>query len=73
MNAHAYLRNHPSPSQQEMEDQFGGNLCRCTGYRPILHAVRSFAHDYGSGADPIPPCARRSVHPAARAVGPSND
>lgn len=56
MNAHAFLRNHPCPSQQEMEDQFGGNLCRCTGYRPILHAMRSFAHDHDPGADPIPPC-----------------
>jgi xanthine dehydrogenase/oxidase len=56
MNAHAFLRNHPRPSQREMEDQFGGNLCRCTGYRPILHAMRSFAHDYDPGADPVPPC-----------------
>ena len=56
MNAHAFLRNHSRPSQQEMEDQFGGNLCRCTGYRPILHAMRSFAHDYDPSADPIPPC-----------------
>lgn len=56
MNAHAFLRNHPCPSQQEMEDQFGGNLCRCTGYRPILHAMRSFAQDYDPAADPIPPC-----------------
>lgn len=56
MNAHAFLRSHPCPSQQEMEDQFGGNLCRCTGYRPILHAMRSFAHDHDPSADLIPPC-----------------
>ena len=40
MNAHAFLRNHPGPTEQEIEDIFGGNLCRCTGYRPILHAMR---------------------------------
>jgi xanthine dehydrogenase/oxidase len=56
MNAHAYLRNRPSPSQQEMEDLFGGNLCRCTGYRPILHAMRTFARDYDPAADPSPHC-----------------
>ncbi len=45
MNAHATLRA-GQRTQQELEDQFGGNLCRCTGYRPILHAVRSFATDF---------------------------
>ncbi len=40
MTAHAFLQKRPSPSQQEIEDIFGGNLCRCTGYRPILHGFR---------------------------------
>jgi xanthine dehydrogenase/oxidase len=43
MTAYAYLREHERPSERDIEDLFAGNLCRCTGYRPILDAMRSFA------------------------------
>jgi xanthine dehydrogenase/oxidase len=56
MNAHAFLQQQPAPSQQEVEDIFGGNLCRCTGYRPILHAMRTFAHDYDAAKDQTQKC-----------------
>ncbi|XP_040609517.1 aldehyde oxidase 3 isoform X1 [Mesocricetus auratus] len=42
MSIYALLRNHPEPSLQQLTETFGGNLCRCTGYRPIVESVKSF-------------------------------
>eukprot|EP01018_Ginkgo_biloba_P033812 Gb_38127 [translate_table: standard] len=37
------LSNNPNPTSQEVEDQIDGNLCRCTGYRPIFDAFHTFS------------------------------
>lgn len=43
MSLYALLRNNEAPSTEEVEEAFDGNLCRCTGYRPILDAAQSFS------------------------------
>lgn len=42
MSLYALIRNNPSPNEHDVEDAFDGNLCRCTGYRPILDAAHTF-------------------------------
>ncbi|KAL6770287.1 XDH1 [Auxenochlorella protothecoides x Auxenochlorella symbiontica] len=44
MSMYALLRSKPEPpTEHEIEEALAGNLCRCTGYRPILDAFRAFA------------------------------
>ncbi len=49
----------PAPgavSDQEIMDALGGVLCRCTGYRKIVEAVReALGNAAGAGPDPGPP------------------
>ncbi|EMC95084.1 hypothetical protein BAUCODRAFT_577650 [Baudoinia panamericana UAMH 10762] len=49
MSLYALLRNNENPSEHEIEEAFDGNLCRCTGYRPILDAAQSFGATKGCG------------------------
>jgi aerobic-type carbon monoxide dehydrogenase small subunit (CoxS/CutS family) len=39
MMAKALLDQAPAPSRDEVESYFEGNICRCTGYLPIVDAV----------------------------------
>jgi aerobic carbon-monoxide dehydrogenase small subunit len=40
MTVTAFLRDHPTPSDQEIRRELAGHLCRCTGYQNIVRAVR---------------------------------
>jgi xanthine dehydrogenase/oxidase len=44
MSMYTLLRsNKQSPTEAQIEESLAGNLCRCTGYRPIVDAFRVFA------------------------------
>ncbi len=38
--AQGLLESNPNPSDREIREAIGGNLCRCTGYQQIVEAVR---------------------------------
>ena len=39
MAAKALLDRVPNPSREDVVDALSGNICRCTGYEPIIRAV----------------------------------
>lgn len=41
MSAYALFLENPTPSHDEIETAIEGNLCRCTGYKPIIQAITS--------------------------------
>ena len=46
MSMYALLRSKKTkPTELEIEEALGGNLCRCTGYRPILEGFKTFARN----------------------------
>ena len=40
MSVHELLQNNADPSDEEIKDVLGGQICRCTGYQSILRSVR---------------------------------
>ncbi|HEX3444808.1 MAG TPA: (2Fe-2S)-binding protein [Chthoniobacterales bacterium] len=45
MAAKALLESNPSPSREEVLVALSGNVCRCTGYLPIVDAVLAAARN----------------------------
>jgi aerobic-type carbon monoxide dehydrogenase small subunit (CoxS/CutS family) len=43
ISAAALLARDPDPSEDAIRDGLAGNLCRCTGYQPIIRAVQRAA------------------------------
>ena len=53
MSLYALWMQAPNPSDQEIETALQGNLCRCTGYEPILRAARAISSYGGTEKDPL--------------------
>ncbi len=49
MVSKALLDHNPHRSRDEIVAAISGNLCRCTGYEPIIQAVAAAAHKMNGG------------------------
>jgi carbon-monoxide dehydrogenase small subunit len=50
MTSYAFLKKHPSPTEDDIRWAISGNLCRCTGYVNIVKAVQHAAVKLAGGA-----------------------
>jgi carbon-monoxide dehydrogenase small subunit len=48
--AQALLDANPRPTEEQIRDAIGGNLCRCTGYQQIVDAIALAAERMAEGA-----------------------
>ncbi|MCZ6828304.1 MAG: xanthine dehydrogenase small subunit [Gammaproteobacteria bacterium] len=52
MSMFAYRKTHAAPDRESLLEALGGNLCRCTGYRPIVDAgMQMYEADTGDSFD----------------------
>ncbi len=64
--AHAFLAENPDPTRDEIRRAIAGNLCRCTGYIPIVDAIEATAVARRGAMAPAPP---RTQPPETQAAG----
>jgi aerobic carbon-monoxide dehydrogenase small subunit len=50
MTSYAFLKAHPSPTEDDIRWAISGNLCRCTGYVNIVKSVQHAAAKMAGGA-----------------------
>lgn len=43
LSAYALLKENSNPSEEEIKEAIAGNLCRCTGYKQIIEAIKATA------------------------------
>jgi xanthine dehydrogenase small subunit len=61
MSAYAFASGGEPAETEIVHDALAGNLCRCTGYRPIVDAVKTVAGLATEAAAPPPPRTRSAV------------
>ena len=46
MSAYGLLRKVSNPTEEQIKKAISGNLCRCTGYRNIVTAIKETAANF---------------------------
>jgi carbon-monoxide dehydrogenase small subunit len=54
LTSKALLAENPDPTEQEIREAIGGNICRCTGYQNIVKAVQQAAKELHPAASAAP-------------------
>jgi xanthine dehydrogenase small subunit len=55
MSMYVLYETNPNPGRQDIDDALSGNLCRCTGYRPIIAAANEMVKaDRSANRKPSP-------------------
>ena len=54
LSATELLGKNPHPSEAEVKEVIAGNLCRCTGYKPIIEAILALELSTAGETDPSP-------------------
>ena len=67
MSLYALWMGNPDPSEAQIETALQGNLCRCTGYAPIIRAARAAAQAGGAAMDRLA-VERRAVEAKLRGL-----
>lgn len=50
ISSYSLLKRVPLPTEHQIKEALSGNICRCTGYRKIVAAVRQAGSAAGNGA-----------------------
>jgi carbon-monoxide dehydrogenase small subunit len=53
MLSKALLDHHPTPERDEIAQALTGNVCRCTGYQPIIDAIQTAAGASTGHVEPV--------------------
>ncbi|MEU0797347.1 2Fe-2S iron-sulfur cluster-binding protein [Amycolatopsis sp. NPDC005961] len=67
MSSYDLLSNQPEVTEEELPEQLSGVICRCTGYRNILTAVKETQEAHPDGIPAPGNCAHRAL--VGRATG----
>lgn len=65
MSASVLLESNPSPTREEVVDAIAGNICRCTGYEPIIDAILAVAASGSNRTGSGPSGGMTQVNPRA--------